>query len=109
MKKSLLDIVGEIEIEADDILKNAQERAEEELAEIKAAAQHEQMAVQEHAAQKSRSIIDEHVRAAEEEAARITEDAKRIVVTVQRSAKQNRERALLKARTLFNTLYGTSL
>lgn len=109
MKKSLLDIVGEIEIEADDILQNAQERAKEELAEIKASVANEQVAIQERAAQTSASIINEHVRSAEEEATQITEDAKRVVATIHQNAAKNRERALLKAKTLFNTLYGTSL
>lgn len=109
MKKSLLEIVGDIEIEAEGIIANAQERVEEELAEIKTLVAREQAVIQERATQTSTSIINEHIRAAEEDATRIREDAKRIVVSIQIGAKKNRERALLKARTLFNTLYGTSL
>lgn len=109
MKKSLLEIVGDIEIEADSIIAHAQGRAEEELAEIKATVQHEAAAIQQRATQTSAVIVHEHIRAAEAEAARITEDAKRIVVTIQNGAKKNRERALIKARALFNSLYGTSL
>lgn len=109
MKKSLLEIVGEIEIEADGILTHAQERAEEEFAEIRATVANEKATIQKRATQTSASIIHEHVRLAEEEATQITEDAKRVAVRIHDNAAKNRERALLKARALFNTLYGTSL
>lgn len=109
MKKTLLDSVQDIEQEASTLVKQAQERAEQEVITIRQNAMQERELVQQRAAQTSQSIIEEHLKSARAEAIHIKEESKHIVSKIHTFAQGNRERAIKKVKELCKEEYDISL
>ncbi len=109
MKKTLLDSVRDIEVQAASIVQQAQHQVDDEMAMIQHNAAAERDAREKRATLQARSIIDESVRAAHIEASRILEDAKRIANKVHDIADMNRDRTLAKAKELLGKDYGIFL
>jgi len=109
MKKTLLNEIQDLEKQAETLVSDAKEQVALKIADIRQHTEHARLGIQEKATQTSRSIIDEHMRAAKLEASEIANQSKFIVSQVQVAAQNNRARTLETAQSFFEKEYGISL
>lgn len=109
MQQSLLIKVEQIEQEAEALIQQAKNAAEENVSDLKSHIQSSRKEIAEKADKTSRAIIEEHTKEAEKEAHKIAQHSKNVAEKTHETAQNNREMAIAKAKELFNSEYGTQL